>query len=315
MRKLGILYDDRFRKHDTGYGHPESPERLAAVEAGLVQAGVLDNALRIEPRPIDMAILAARHHAGYIERFRKACEANQRIIDVPDSAICPASYDVALLAAGGTVEAARLIARGEIQHAFCAVRPPGHHAEQSRSMGFCMFNNVALAADVLRRECGFDRVLILDWDVHHGNGTQHAFYSDPTVMYISLHGHPEYLYPGTGFSEEYGQGEGRGTTLNIPFLPGGTDDDYRKAFDTRVIPSIHAFEPQFIIISAGFDAHRLDPLGNMMLSDAMFTEMLERTLEQADKFAGGRVLSVLEGGYNTEVLRFCVAAHVKTLGE
>lgn len=313
MTKIGILHDERYRKHETGYGHPESPERLIAVGAGLEQSGVMPAALRIEPHPIDLAILEARHHSGYIERFRRACENQQRIIDVPDSAICPASYEIALLAAGGTAEAARLIVRGEIQHAFCAVRPPGHHAEQSRSLGFCMFNNVALAADVVRREFAIERVLILDWDVHHGNGTQHAFYSDPAVLYISLHGHPEYLYPGTGFPEEYGHGEGRGATMNIPFLPGATDEEYRKAFQTQVIPAIRAFEPQFFIISNGFDAHRLDPLGNMMLSDDMFKEMLERTLELADKYAEGRVLSVLEGGYNLEVLRFCVADHVKML--
>lgn len=315
MRKLGILHDDRYRKHETGYGHPESPERLVAVGAGLEQSGVMNQALRIEPHPIDLTLLETRHHSGYIERFRRACETQQRIIDVPDSAICPASFEIALLAAGGVADAARLIVSGEIRRAFCAVRPPGHHAEQSRSLGFCMFNNVALAADLVRREFEIERVLILDWDVHHGNGTQRAFYADPAVLYISLHGHPEYLYPGTGFSEEYGHGEGRGATLNIPFLPGAADQEYREAFRKQIIPAVRSFEPQYVIISNGFDAHRNDPLGNMMLSDDMFKEMLEYTLELAEHYAEGRVLSVLEGGYNLEVLRFCSADHVKMLAE
>ena len=315
MKRLGIVHDECFKRHDTGSRHPESPARLDAITAGLARTNVLSRAVRIEPEPIDRALLEARHHRDYIERFREACAANRRMIDVPDSAICPESYEIALLAAGGTVEAARRIASGDIHRAFCAVRPPGHHAEQSRAMGFCMFNNVALAADVLRGECGLERVLVLDWDVHHGNGTQHAFYSDPTVMYISLHGHPEYLYPGTGFPEEYGHGEGRGTTLNLPFLPGATDADYREAFETRVAPAVNSFEPEVIILSAGFDAHRDDPLGNLTLTDGMFAEMLQHTLELAERHAAGRVLSVLEGGYNLEVLASCVAEHVRMLAE
>jgi acetoin utilization deacetylase AcuC-like enzyme len=315
MKRLGILHDEVFKRHDTGRGHPESAARLDAVAAGLARANVLREAFRIEPQPIDRELLEARHHRDYIERFRQACLQNRPIIDVPDCTICPESYEVALLAAGGTVEAARRVAAGDVRRAFCAVRPPGHHAEQSRALGFCMFNNVALAADVLRGECGLERVLILDWDVHHGNGTQHAFYSDPTVMYISLHGHPEYLYPGTGFPEEYGHGEGRGTTLNLPFLPGATDAEYREAFETRVIPAVRSFEPQAIILSTGFDAHRADPLGNVMLTGGMFTEMLYHTLELAERYSEGRVLSVLEGGYNFDVLTTCVADHVKMLAE
>ncbi len=315
MKRLGIVHDERFKRHDTGRRHPESPARLDAVAAGLARANVLRAAVRIEPEPIDRELLEARHHRDYIERFRRACLEHRPIIDVPDCAICPESYEVALLAAGGTVEAARQVATGDVGRAFCAVRPPGHHAEQSRAMGFCMFNNVALAADVLRGECGLERVLILDWDVHHGNGTQHAFYSDPTVMYISLHGHPEYLYPGTGFPEEYGHGEGRGTTLNLPFLPGATDADYREAFETRVVPAANSFEPEMMILSAGFDAHRDDPLGNLTLTDGMFAEMLRHMLELAERHADGRVLSVLEGGYNLEVLGFCVAQHVRMLAE
>lgn len=313
MARLGILHDECFKHHDTGRGHPESPARLKAVGAGLEQASVLSAALRIQPEPIDRTLLEARHHRDYIERFRRACAENHRTIDVPDSAICPESYEIALLAAGGTVAAARLIGHGEIVRAFCAVRPPGHHAEQSRSMGFCMFNNTALAADVLRGECGLERVLIFDWDVHHGNGTQHAYYSDPAVMYISMHGHPEYLYPGTGFREERGEGAGQGTTLNVPFLPGATDADYHAAFETLVMPAMSSFEPEAIILSAGFDAHQADPLGPMTLSYDAFDEMMRSVLELAERHAAGRVLSVLEGGYNLEALATCIARHVSMM--
>jgi acetoin utilization deacetylase AcuC-like enzyme len=315
MERLGLVHDERFKLHDTGPGHPENADRLDAVEAGINDAGLSSRAVRIDPEPIDMALLEGRHKKAYVERFRDACRAGRRIIDVPDSAICRDSYDIALLAAGATVEAARRIATGEIDRAFCAVRPPGHHAEHDHSMGFCMFNNVALAADAVRGDGGLKRVLILDWDVHHGNGTQHAFYSDPSVLYISLHGHPEYLYPGTGFPEEYGHGEGRGTTLNLPFLPGAGDDEYGEVFQTRVIPAIRSFEPQMAIISAGFDAHASDPIGITSLSDNMFTEMLVHLIELAARFASGRVLSVLEGGYNLDVLRRCVARHVAILAE
>jgi acetoin utilization deacetylase AcuC-like enzyme len=313
MRRLGILHDECFKLHDTGPGHPERPARLDAVAAGLEQSGVLARATRIEPEPIAESLLEARHHRGYVERFRKACEAGHPVIDVPDCTICSKSYEIALLAAGGTVAAARSVARGELDRAFGAVRPPGHHAEQARSMGFCMFNNIALAADAVRADCGLERVLILDWDIHHGNGTQHAFYADPNVLYISLHGHPEYLYPGTGFPEEYGHGEGRGATLNLPFLPGATDDDYREAFASRVIPAVRAFQPEMIMLSTGFDAHRDDPLGIMTLSDETFDEMLRHVLDLAEQYAGGRILSVLEGGYNLDVLTRCVAAHVRLL--
>jgi acetoin utilization deacetylase AcuC-like enzyme len=315
MKSFALVHDERFKLHDTGYGHPERAERLEAVDAGLQDSGLLSEAVRIDPEPIDPALLERRHDRDYIERFERACREGIPIIDVPDSAISPESYEIALLAAGATVKAARQVASGAVRRAFCAIRPPGHHAEHDHSMGFCMFNNVALATDAVRRENGLERVLILDWDIHHGNGTQHAFYADPSVMYISLHGHPEYLYPGTGFPEEIGYGDGRGTTLNIPFYPGASDDDYREAFKSQAFPAMRAFEPQMIIVSNGFDPHRDDPIGNVTLSDAMFAEMLERVLEIADRYAEGRVLSVLEGGYNLEVIRRCVADHARMLNQ
>ncbi len=314
MIPLGICQDERFKRHRTGPGHPECPARLDAVGAGLEDAGVLAHAAVIQPEPIDRGALEARHDPVYVRRFEQACQAGQPVIDVPDCTISRASFEIALLAAGGVVAAVGGILSGAYRRAFCAVRPPGHHAEPDRAMGFCMFNNVALAADAARR-AGIERVLILDWDVHHGNGTQHMFYHDPSVYYISLHGHPEYLFPGTGLAEEIGEGEARGTTLNLPLMPGATDDDARAAFRESVMPAVRSFEPEFVLLSTGFDAHRDDPLGILSWTDAVFEEMLTQVLELADHTAEGRVLSVLEGGYDPAVLRRCTAAHVRRLAQ
>jgi acetoin utilization deacetylase AcuC-like enzyme len=234
-------------------------------------------------------------------------------MDDPDCPICEESSEIAFLVAGGVCNAARAIARGEIARAFCAVRPPGHHAERERAMGFCLLNNVALAAETLRAEFAMERILILDWDVHHGNGTQHVFESDSGVLFISLHGHPDTLYPGTGYADEVGIGAGRGFTLNLPFMPGAGDAEFRDAFLERVLPAADAFSPQFVIVSAGFDAHADDPLGNLRLQDDTYMFMCGEVLELARRCAGGRVLSVLEGGYNLAVLRRCVAQHVQML--
>lgn len=315
MTRVGLVYDDRFKLHLTGPGHPERPQRMDAIRAGLEWAGLLTSCERVPATPVELETLSAVHHPLYIERVRKACEDGEPFIDTRDSMICTQSYDVALLAAGGTVNAARAIGRGEIQRAFCAVRPPGHHAEYAESMGFCLFNNVVVAARVLQREFGLERVLILDWDVHHGNGTQHLLEQDPTTLYISLHGHPHYLYPGTGFMEERGRGAGEGFTVNVPLPPGTRDAAYRAAFEQHVSPPAESFAPQAILISAGFDAHADDPIGNLSLSDDTFAWMGRQVLGWAARHAAGRVLSVLEGGYNLDVLRRCVAEHVQLLSE
>ncbi len=310
---MGILIDPRFRRHMTGEGHPEAPARLTVIQEALEAAGLLQACARLEAVPIAETTVQFVHTHQYLTRLDAACRQGYPYIDVPDSAICPESYDIARLAAGGVVEAARRVARGELKRAFCAVRPPGHHAERDRSMGFCLFNNIAIAACVLKDEFKFDRLLILDFDVHHANGTQHTFEADPSVLVISLHGHPNYLYPGTGFEEEVGMGPGRGYTMNIPFRPGARDDDYREAFETRVIPAVGRFAPQVVLVSAGFDAHADDPLGNLSLSDEIFTWMTRTIVELAERHAHGRVISVLEGGYDHGVLTRCVTEHARAL--
>lgn len=313
--RLGLLLDERFQRHQTGRGHPERPARLDAVRAALEWNGALSTALQIEPIEIEQSVVQRLHTPDYLDRLEQACRAHAPYIDTPDSAICPESAHVARLAAGGVVETARALGRGLIDRAFCAVRPPGHHAERDRSMGFCLLNNVALAADVLRREYHLNRILILDWDVHHGNGTQHLFESDPQVFFISLHGHPDHLYPGTGYEHERGTGPGEGYTLNVPFRPGARDEDYRNAFRQKVLPAAEAYRPEIVLLSAGFDAHQADPIGCAALTDEAFVWMLQETRALANRYAGGRILSVLEGGYDLDALRRCVADHVSGLLE
>jgi acetoin utilization deacetylase AcuC-like enzyme len=313
MSNTGILIDPRFRRHMTGDGHPEAPARLTVIHEALEAAGLLQTCPRIEPVPASEAVIQYVHTRQYLTRLDAACRQGYPYIDVPDSAICPESYDIARLAAGGVVEAARQVARGELQRVFCAVRPPGHHAERDRSMGFCLLNNVAIAACVLKDEFKFDRLAIIDFDVHHANGTQHTFEADPSVLVISLHGHPNYLYPGSGFEDEIGVGPGRGYTVNVPFLPGAGDGDYREAFHARVIPAVGRFAPQVILVCAGFDAHADDPLGNLALSDEIYAWMTKTIVELAERPAHGRIISVLEGGYDPGVLSRCVPEHVRLL--
>ncbi len=218
--------------------------------------------------------------------------------------------EAALKAAGGTIEAVRRVIAGEMRRAFCAVRPPGHHAEADRAMGFCIFNNVALgAASAL--QAGLKRIAIVDWDLHHGNGTQAAFYDTDRVLYISFHQSPH--YPGTGAESEKGVGSGLGYTINIPMVAGSSDIDYRGAFDEIVIPALSNYKPQLIMISAGFDAHQDDPLGSLYLTTEYFGEMTRALREMAERYSNGRIVSVLEGGYNFAALKDSVTVHLKEL--
>ncbi len=315
MHATGLGLDDRFLQHLTGYGHPERPERLMAIRAALEQAGLVASCRPIPAERIADDVLHLVHAPHYVERVAEACRLKLPYVDSPDSAICPDSYEIARLAAGLAVAAAREIAEGRLQRAFVAVRPPGHHAEHAESTGFCLFNNIALAARWLCRCAGAQRVLIVDFDVHHGNGTQHTFEDDPAVLFISLHGHPDTLYPGTGHEHELGRGHGQGFTLNLTFQPGATDADYRRACETRVLPRAEQFAPEYVLISAGFDAHAHDPLGSLALSDDAFEFMTAMLIDIARRHAGGRLLSVLEGGYNLDVLRRCVPAHVQQLAD
>jgi acetoin utilization deacetylase AcuC-like enzyme len=311
----GLVFDERFLLHDTGAGHPERPARLRAIAARLRQTGLWEKLVHIAAKPADLKWVRRLHDADYIERLRSACAANESIIDTSDCPISPQTYGVALLAAGGAIEAAEAVMQGRVDNAFAALRPPGHHAEKRDAMGFCFFGNVAIAADYLTQQHRLERVAIVDFDVHHGNGTQHLLEDRRDALFISIHEHPHYLYPGTGFEHERGEGAGRGFTLNVPMVPPAGDAEYRAAFESAILPVLDGFKPQFIIISAGFDASAADPLAHMSLTPAGFAWMTRAIREVAIRRADGRLLSCLEGGYDLDSLADCVEAHVRVLME
>ena len=307
----GFLYDPRFLDHDAGRGHPERRERLVSTMEHLEGRGRLGDLVRVEAAEADPAWIETVHDASYVARAEETCRAGAPFLDVADVGISRESCDVARLAAGGALALADRIVAGDVDNGFALSRPPGHHAERGMALGFCLFNNVAIAARYLQRAHGVDKVLILDFDVHHGNGTQHTFEEDPSVMYASTHQYP--YYPGTGAASETGTGRGAGATVNCPMPAGAGDEEYRRAFTERLLPAAGDFAPEFVIVSAGFDAHADDPLAQIRVSTECFGWMSERIVELADRHAGGRVLSILEGGYNVDVLPLCVEAHLDAL--
>ena len=309
----GFIYDERFLAHDTGPGHPERPERLTAVMSAIAHESSLASMRRLDARAADIDTLEHTHSLAYIDRARHACASGAPFLDTSDVTISPASCDVAFLAAGAPLVLADAMVAGTIDNGFALLRPPGHHAEQNQAMGFCLFNNVAILARYLQSRHGLDKIAILDWDVHHGNGTQHSFEADPSVLYVSTHQYP--YYPGTGAASETGVGRGQGATLNCPMPAGAADADYERVFVDQILPKLDAFAPECIVVSAGFDAHCDDPLADMQLSTEFFSWMTTRMMEVAEKHAAGRLLSVLEGGYNLERLGDCVTVHLQSLGQ
>ena len=304
--KTALIYSDRFVEHDTGPGHPERPERLQAIVGRLRDTGLWQRLEHPTFGPAEAAWIERVHAKGYIRRLRVACQQGRLFIDEPDSAICPASSSIAELAVGGMVAAVDAVMTGRADNAFCALRPPGHHAEHDRSMGFCLFNNIAIAAEHLLHQHGLERVAIVDFDVHHGNGTQHTFEARDDVLFVSIHEDPRCQYPGTGYAHEQGVGRGEGFTLNVPLPSLSGDDDYRHAFETQVIPAVDAFEPQCLLVSAGYDPHELDPLGHQRVSDAGFASMAGQLLAAAARLCQGRLLVTLEGVYHLDAQARCV---------
>jgi acetoin utilization deacetylase AcuC-like enzyme len=311
MSSTGFVRSALFQRHDTGPGHPERAERAAAIERRLQAGGVL---AELDVRDASRAAIVAVcrvHDADYVRRVESSIAAGARVLDEGDTRVSAESWAAALAAAGGAIDAADRVIAGEWKNAFVAARPPGHHAERDAAMGFCLFNNAAVAAQHARAEHGLERVAIVDWDVHHGNGTQHIFERDPHVFYASLHQWP--LYPGTGLASERGIGEGEGATLNLPQPPHAGDREWLGAFESKLLPALEAFRPDLVIVSAGFDAHRDDPLAQTRLSDEAFRTLTRGVGEVARRHAGGRVLSLLEGGYDLDALARCVEAHVEEL--
>jgi len=313
MSHTGIVYDDIFMKHETLPGHPERAERLGAILDMLDATGLRDELRWIEPRDAALEDLARIHEPHYVDFVKQAVAAGERMLDIGDTCVGPHSYAAALKAAGAVLEATAAIVRGEVRNAFCPVRPPGHHACMARAMGFCLFNNVAVGARYAQAVHRLEKVLIVDWDVHHGNGTQDAFYDDDTVLYISTHQVPH--WPGTGAARQTGHGRGEGYTLNIPMRPGSGDAEFRAVFQSVIEPRADAFEPDLVLVSAGFDAHAADPLSGLELSSTFFGEMTRIVKGIADRHAGGRLVSVLEGGYNLKALAESVEAHLRALME
>jgi acetoin utilization deacetylase AcuC-like enzyme len=309
----GFVYGDVYLKHRTGAGHPERPERLAAITERLARTGLPNELLLLKPVPAAPEWLKLVHTPEYVERVRQNCRQEAGYVDSADTPVSADSYQVALAAAGGVLVALDAVMDGRARNAFCAVRPPGHHALKSRAMGFCLFNNVAIATRYLQKHHQLARVLIVDWDVHHGNGTQAAFYDDSTVFYFSIHQSP--FYPGSGAADERGEGKGVGFTLNVPLPAGSGDAEYRKAFEEKLRPAADAFRPDFVLISAGFDAAEGDLLGRMKLTPGGYAALTRIVKGIAERHCRGRLVSMLEGGYQLEALASSVESHLRILME
>ncbi|MBC8105136.1 MAG: histone deacetylase [Anaerolineae bacterium] len=323
----------RFVEHITGPHHPERPDRIRAVHKAVRDAGLIDSpnpfpefaldlglkrqdhirCLEVEPIIADENLLELAHTSEHIHRVKHICELGGGVLDLGDTPVGPTSYEISLLSLGSAIVACDAVMDGRAKRAFSAARPPGHHAEPDRAMGFCLFSNIAIAAKYLQKRHGVGRVAIVDFDVHHGNGTQACLESDPSVLFISLHQDPRTCYPGSGHAYEIGTETGEGFTINLPLQPGSDDDDYLRVIDERVVPALNEFRPEVLLISAGFDAHAEDPLAQMNLSEDGFEQITRRLVAVADQHCGGRVVSMLEGGYNLRALGRSVVKHLTAL--
>lgn len=332
MPLVGFATHPLMVEHDTGPHHPERPDRLRAIARGLRQAGLLtspdpfpdfridlgplaqarQSLVELRPVPADEAIIELVHPRKYIDHVRRVCDVGG-VLDQGDTRVMRASYRAALMSLGCAIRCCDAVMRGQVQRAFSAGRPPGHHAEPDRGMGFCLFSNAAIAARYLQRHHGLQRIAIIDFDVHHGNGTQACFEHDPNVFFASLHQDPRTCYPGSGLSWEIGLAEGRGLTLNLPMQPGSEDAEYLRVVDTIVVPELEEFRPEALLISAGFDAHAEDPLADIQLSEEGYDLMTRSLVAVADRYCSGRVISILEGGYNLRVLARSLVRHLLAL--
>jgi acetoin utilization deacetylase AcuC-like enzyme len=310
-----IVFDPLMLEHVTGPSHPERPARLAAIIERLKAAHLWDALVALPSKRAGDDDITLVHAPGYARRVKALIDAGQTHVDEHDCSVSEKSFDAALLAAGAGIAAVDAVMDGRVTNAFCAVRPPGHHAEFDHAMGFCLFGNIAIAAAHLIARRGLSRVAIVDFDVHHGNGTQHLLEGRADVLFISLHEHPSHQYPGTGFAWEIGTGAGKGFTINLPVQPGDGDDVYRSLITSRVLPALREYKPEFLLLSSGFDASEHDPLGHVKLTADCFLWMTRQLKRAAEELCGGRLVSMLEGGYDLRALSEAVALHVGALLE
>jgi acetoin utilization deacetylase AcuC-like enzyme len=306
-----LVTDPLFLRHETGR-HPERPQRLVAISETLQKSGLASRCRKILYEPSTPAQVARVHQPVVLERARAVADSGGGHLDA-DTVVCPESFSVALAAAGACVAATQAVVAGQDRTALCLVRPPGHHATPRQSMGFCLFNNIAIAAQHARTSLGVNRILIVDWDVHHGNGTQDIFFADPNVLFFSIHRYGNGFYPGTGAADETGTGPGLGRTVNVPVRYGTPRHDYHGRFLGELEKAADHFRPELVLVSAGFDAHHCDPIGSLGLETEDFVELTRLVLQVADTHAQGRLVSCLEGGYDLKALAESVAAHLDEL--
>jgi acetoin utilization deacetylase AcuC-like enzyme len=303
--RTGIVRDLRFLRHDPGAFHVESPKRLEVTYAMLDGIDMSGRVQSIRPRRADPEEICLIHTADYLKRVARTSGKTFCSLD-PDTATSPGSYEAAMVAAGSVCDAISMVLAGNIESAFALVRPPGHHAIANRAMGFCLFNNVAIGARYAQKRCGLDRILVVDWDLHHGNGTQQAFEDDPGVLYFSTHQYP--CYPGSGSLQEIGCRRGRGFTMNVPLPPGQGDAEYLTVFRDILMPVAMEYGPELVLVSAGFDIHRNDPLGGMLVTERGFAALTRCILEIARAACGGKVVMAIEGGYDLKALQDSIKA-------
>jgi acetoin utilization deacetylase AcuC-like enzyme len=306
----GFVYHPDYLKHDPGDWHPEKPERLPAIIDGLKDSGFWEKLAHLEPSPAAVEQIEYVHDEAYVQSLREFCAQGGGMLD-HDTGVSRESFDVALLAAGGIITAIDAVMAGEVHNAFAAVRPPGHHAFPEKGKGFCVFNNIAIGARYLQKEHDLEKILIVDWDIHHGDGTHYFFYDDSSVFYFSIHEYP--FYPGTGREYETGRGKAVGYTMNVPLPFGSGIQQYMDAFEKKLKPVALQFKPDFVLISAGFDAHKDDPLSGIDLASDAYGKFTDIIREIADQTCDGRIVSVLEGGYSLSALSESVLEHLKHL--